>query len=298
MGVGVTLPWSAATDHWAGAGTAEDLSALITSLREDEWVESGLHGISVGLGVAGAVVDPVGALAAAGAGWALEHVGPLRTWLDDLAGDPPAVMADSGRLDDASHRVSSVAGELREAAGTHLGRMEGLSVEACGRFTRETTRDADLFAAVLLLGAKAMRVASGIVDAVRSLVRDAIAELVGMATSSAVTVALTAGAGTPVVMARVALRTEALVLKLGGTLKSMARSFEALRLLLVRAESALAAMARASRARHPAAAPAPGVSPATWSDEVVKRMTSIRPMTVGADVVVGAAATWWAGPEG
>lgn len=295
--MGVMLGWSNETDPLAGAGTAEDLSALITSLRDEEWVESGLHGISVGLGVAGAVVDPVGALAAAGAGWAMEHVGPLRTWLDDLAGDPPAVMADSGRLDDASHQVTSMAGDLREAARSHLGPMEGLSVEACQQFTRDTTRDADQFAAVLQAGAAAMRVASGIVDAVRSLVRDAIAELVGMATSSAVTVALTAGAGTPVVMARVALRTEALVLKLGGTLKAMARSFEALRLLLVRAESSLAALTRAARARRPTATPVPGVSPATWSGEVAKRLASIRPMPVGADVVVGGAATWWAGPE-
>ncbi|WP_110240887.1 hypothetical protein [Nocardioides gilvus] len=293
--MGVMPGWADEPDPLAGAGVAEDLSALTSSLANGDWAEAELHGLSAGMGLLGAVVDPVGALAAAGAGWAMEHVGPLRTWLDDLAGDPPAVMADSARLDDASREVTTAAGDLRRGSASLLA-MEGLSIEACRRFTHDTARDADQFATLLQAGAAAMRLASGIVDAVRTLVRDAIAELVGMATSSAVTVALTAGAGTPVVMARVALRAEMLVVRLSGTLKSMARSFEALRLLLVRAETALGALARTSRARRPTRGPLHPATPVTWSSEVVKSLSTIRPPLVLADIAVGAAATVVAGP--
>lgn len=294
----MTIRWAGETDVLAGTGMAEDISALTSSLAGGDWVESGLHAISVGLGGVGAAVDPVGAIVAAGAGWAMEHLEPMRTWLDELAGDPPAVMADSARLRDASGQVTTVAEHLRRSAASHVGWMEGQAVEGCMRFTHDTARATDQFAALLQAGASAMQLASGVVDAVRGLVRDVLAEVVGMATSSAVTVALTAGTATPVIAARFGYKIESLVRRAKEAMESMARSFEALRVLLARAESVLDALARASRGRRPLRDTplTPAVS-TTWSGEVMDRLATIRPTAVVAGAVPGGAATVFAGPE-
>lgn len=293
----MTLGWAGETDLLTGTGLTEDIFSLSSSLEGGDWVEAGLHSISVGLGAAGSFVDPVGALVAAGAGWAMEHLEPMRTWLDELAGDPPAVMADSARLSDASSQVTTVAEYLRWGADSHLGRLEGQAVEACKRFTQDTTRETDQFAMLLQAGAAAMRLASGVVDAVRGLVRDVLAEVVGIVTSSAVTVAFTAGTGTPIIAARMGYRIERLVRMSRDTMEAMARSFEALRVLLARGEVALEALTRASRGRrrlHGGQAPEAST---TWSAEVMARLGTIRPASVIAGAVPGGAALVVAGPE-
>ena len=57
--------WADESDCLAGAGLADDVSSLASSLAGGDWAEAQLHGISVGIGTVSAVVDPVGALASA-----------------------------------------------------------------------------------------------------------------------------------------------------------------------------------------------------------------------------------------
>lgn len=290
--------WAEESDPLVGSGLPEDLAALASSLAGGDWVVAELHGINVGLGVVGALIDPVAAVTAAGVGWAIERIDPLSTWLDDLAGDPPAVMADSALLDGTSRAVARQAQELRATSAAHLAGMEGLTIRACQESVRETTAQAELLADLLSAGATAMRVASGIVDAVRTLVRDAIAEVAGMAASSAATLAVSGGLATPIIFNRVALKGEALALKLAGTMRAMAHSFDALRALMARAETAIAALTRPARAgRRPGGSTPTAGTSATWSGEMHKRLESIRPRTKAAETLPGAAVTVIEGPE-
>lgn len=290
--------WADESDPLVGSGLPEDLAALASSLAGGDWVVAELHGINVGLGVVGALIDPVAAVTAAGVGWAIERIDPLSTWLDDLAGDPPAVMADSALLDGTSRAVARQAQELRATSAAHLAGMEGLTIRACQESVRETTAQAELLADLLSAGAAAMRVASGIVDAVRTLVRDAIAEVAGMAASSAATLAVSGGLATPIILNRVALKGEALALKLAGTMRAMEHSFHALRALMARAETAIAALTRPARAGRRPGGPTPTASTsATWSGEMHERLESIRPRTKAAETLPGAAVTVIEGPE-
>lgn len=296
--MGLMPGWAGEADLLAGSGLPEDILALSSSLAGGDWVAAELHGINVGLGAVGAVIDPVGALAALGAGWTMEHIDPLRTWLDDLAGDPPAVMADSARLDDTSRAVASQAQDLRATSAAHLAGMEGLTIGACQGYVQEATPRAELFADLLSAGAAAMRIASGIVETVRALVRDAISEVIGLATSSAVTLAFSAGFATPVIAGRMAWRVRELTLQLGSTMKAMAHSFEALRVLLARAESAMAALARSARAgRGPGEVRPYAGPPVTWSGEMQKRWESIKPGAKAAETLPGAGITFMEGSE-
>lgn len=283
-------------DAWAGAGVPHDAALVASSLREGDWVEASLYGLSAGLGAVGFVADPVAALTSAGVGWAIEHVGPLREMLDDLAGDPTAVMADAGRLEDAAAATMTSVGVVRETTSRHLGDMEGEAVTAAAEFARGAGADCEVFAALVAAGAEAMRRASGLVTVVRGLVRDAISELVGMATSSAVTVVVTAGAAVPGVVLRVAARARTLTARLSSTLAALARSVEGLRLLLDRAEGVLASLVRAAGDRTPSQIPAGATPVQAWADGLVRRVHAVRPTLEALHTVPGGLAVVVHGP--
>lgn len=260
-------------DPFAGAGVAYDVASLCRRLEDGQWVEAGVHAALAGSGVAAAVVDPVGSLGAAAAGWLMEHLKPLNDLLDDLAGDPTAVMTGAGRLFDAGRRVESVAATLVPDTTRHLEELDGQSVAACRAFGVEAAARTDAVARLVRASGEAVRVASAIVEGVRCFIRDAIAEVCGMAASAAAITVVTAGAGAAVVGPGVAVKASALILRAQQLTRSLVRSVEAFRELLGRAEWMVRALARATRSRRPLRVPAPTTAhPArVWADDFADR---------------------------
>ena len=293
----VTLSMSDETDPLVGTGMAEDFDSTCRALGDGDWLEAHLHGFGLGLGAAGAVMDPVAAVTAVGMGWAMEHIDPLRQMLDDLAGDPGEVMADSALLERLSDQVGAVAVEIRDASRHHLAQMEGATADACDLFVRRARRDVILVSGALQATSAAMRLAAGAVDGVRTLVRDAISEVVGMVVSAAFVVASTAGLGATVAFAKYLPRISALMLRLGDTLKGLARSFQALRQLLKHANSEIETLIGGARAYRPRHVIPDSELPVTMRDELGKRLQSIRPLFIGLETAPGALATVVAGHE-
>lgn len=283
-------------DAFAGTGVPHDVTLLAASLRDGDWLEAGLHGLSGVLGAMGTAADPIAALASAGAGWAIEHIGPLREMLDDLSGDPPAVMADAGRLDAAADAVLVTVQDVRATTTRRLADMEGAAVTAAADFAHAAAADCVAFSELVDSGAKAMRIASGIVAIVRSLVRDAIAELIGMATSSAAAALVTAGAAAPALIARVALRARTLTAHLSSTMAALARSVDSLRALLVRAEGVMEQLLRAARSRRPSRVPAQSPVDA-FAGGLQRRIHEVRPKVEVLHTVPSGVAVAVAGPD-
>lgn len=286
------------TEALAGSGVPYDVAATAACLSDGDWIEGGLRGASAVLGGVGVLSDPVAALTAAGVGWAIEHIGPLTGLLDDLAGDPAAVAADAALLDDAARTLRRAGEDGRAASLLHLAAQEGQAVRAAGELASRAVDDAESCARLLSAGADAMRVASGLVEAVRSLVRDAISELVGMVTSSAVAALATAGVTASALAVRLALRARELTIRLGDTVAALGRSFEALRILLLRGEVALAALARAGASRGPVVFARREDLEQLGRGELLARLRSVRPVgELGQPALSGAATTWGAAEE-
>lgn len=277
-------------DPFAGTGVGYDLASVCRRLEDGEWVVASLHGLSALSGGASLLVDPVAGLSSSLAGWAMEHVGPLRAHLDDLAGDPAAVMAGAGRLLDSGQQVEALAATLGPDTARHLEGADGLSVAACRCFGVEVAGRAQHLAQVVRAAGTAVQVASGLVDAVRSFLRDAIAEVIGMATSSAVTVLLSGGVATVAVGARVAFRVAQLMDRAGDLMRALVRSFEALRRLLGRAEVVVEALARVTRSRRPLRVPdAAGASPMRlWERDFLDQLDQARPAGLTRQAVMSA----------
>lgn len=284
-------------DGLAGTGVPHDVSLLAAALTDGDWVEASLHGLSGGLGVVGAVTDPVAALSAAGAGWALEHVGPLRDMLDDLAGDPAAVAADADRLEEASREVAVAVEDATAATVRRLEELQGHAVDAARRFSRQSGEDGAALSELLGAAGWAVQRASGVVATVRNLVRDGIAELVGMAVSSGVTAVATAGLGAAVAIMRVTARASSLCERLGLLMSALVRSFDGLRRLLARAEAVLDDLVRRIGARRPVQVPVQGEGlPGSWASGLATRLRHVRVSAEVAQAAASGAATGVSGP--
>ena len=182
---------------FGGAGLLDSASQLSASLQSGDWVAAGLSGVGVALDTAAAVVDPLGSLIAAGLGWLMEHLEPLKGWLDDLTGDAGAVLGFAATWENVATAVTGAGDELDRLVTADLEAMSGASVAAYAAYATglaDRVRAAGGSASAM---ASALRTCATVVQVVHDLVRDTLAQLVGSIIAWAAELVLTLGLSTP-----------------------------------------------------------------------------------------------------
>ncbi|NKQ56990.1 type IV secretion protein Rhs [Amycolatopsis sp. K13G38] len=164
-------------------------------------IESGDWAATV-MGVAGTamealafVADPFGSILAAGVGWLLEHVGPLKEMLDKLAGDPDQITAHSQTWANIAKEVSSVSTDLAGQVKADIQSWTGPGADAYRKQADEVAKVLEGAAQACDGASSGVKTAGDVVAAVRMLVRDIIAEVVGHMVSWAIQVIATLGIG-------------------------------------------------------------------------------------------------------
>lgn len=156
----------------------EDLQNLATSVSEGKWVVSGLNGALVGAEGAALATNPFGTLVTWGVGWIIEHIQPLAGWYDDLAGEPAQIRARAKDMYASAAAITALADDTAEATRHSLGALSGRAVVE-GR-----ARGHEIANTLVTLGGTAhalgqgLEKAAALVEGVRSLIRDSIAEIV------------------------------------------------------------------------------------------------------------------------
>ena len=215
----------------AGAGIVESYAGLAMAIDSGSWIDASVAGLGVALETVGAVIDPIGTLAAAGVGWLIEHVQPLQDALDMLAGDPDEVEANAMTWDNIANECFAMSEEMSSiitdvdswtgSAGDAYRNMAGANADALGC----------VGGTALSLGT-ATRGAGALVTMVREFVRDFIAECIGSLISWAAEVAFTAGVGAAWVIPKAVARITEWVGKIFGWITGLIDSLTALRDLL------------------------------------------------------------------
>jgi hypothetical protein len=158
----------------AGTGVLADLDALghaDTGLQGT--VEAGYSAI----GLMGALDDPLQTLLAVGAGWVIEHFGPLTELLDALAGNPTAIKANAQTLHQVSGALSRNAAGL--AAGAQgLTSWQGAAAEGYRAAAAGHARDVLTAAGSTDALSRRMLGAAELIGTVRGTIRSTIAALV------------------------------------------------------------------------------------------------------------------------
>ena len=134
--------------------------------------------------VTATVSDPLGSLIGAGLGWLMEHLEPLKGWLNDLTGDAGAVLGFAGTWANIATAMDDAGNELNRVVRADLDDMSGASIAAYARYTDELAQQIRATGAAASAISSALTTCSTVVRIVHDLVRDALAQLVGSIVSS------------------------------------------------------------------------------------------------------------------
>ena len=220
-----------ARSGFEGLGIIEDGHALVEAIQGGSWTGTALGVAFTGLDVASAVSDPIGTLISMGLGWALEWVWPFNELFNALAGDAAQVEANAQTWKNVAMSLGAAGAQLEADTTTCLSDMAGDTVEAIRTSAdgvAEHVRAASQWAQAMADG---LRMASGIVQVVHDVVRQAITDLIGTICSVAIEEACTLGLATALVIEQITTRVAALsthVFEAIGHLKTAFSSFHGL----------------------------------------------------------------------
>jgi len=273
---------------FAGAGVVESVADLCTSLKNGDWLATGLAGVGTVMDVAATVSDPFGSLISAGLGWLMEHLEPLKGWLNDLTGDAGAVLGFAGTWENIAAAMGAAGDELNRVVRADLEAMSGASITAYATYADSLADQIRATGASASAIGSALTTCSMVVQVVHDLVRDTLAQLIGSIISWAAEAIFTVGLATPLIVEQVTTRVSALATKVGRSVTDVITSAKSLKNLLEALKDLLARLGKDLRRKMPGARSidAPTVHAGDLDIPEPKARTAIDPHTqVGPAVI-------------
>lgn len=182
---GFLAKWDKPEDKVAGAGAWENSVKLFQEVTDSGKRNYGLmvgHAASLGLDGLTAANDPIGTSVGWVAGWAMEHIKPLKLMLDLLAGNPDMVKSAAQTWKNIGDELIRLGNHYNKARTAGTGGWHGDANEAY-QTTAKNIVDALLAKGKLAHAMSVMVATTGdMVDLARSIIRD----LIGMALGEAV----------------------------------------------------------------------------------------------------------------
>ena len=244
---------------WSGSRLIEDGFDLKEAFESKSWVAGGLATAATAADTAAAVMDPLGEALSTGIGWIIEHLWPLKDWLNELAGDSDAVAAAASTWTNIGTKLNSCAGELEAVCSSRLAGQESLAVATFKTLQAGSASHLRMTGEVAGAISGGLTLASVIVRVVHDMVRDAIADVIGKLTSKAAIMAVSLGTAAPWAVSSVAADVSSWVTRLSKEVADVVLSSKNLKKLLDKAETLFSRLGKkwesfkASRAEKKAA---------------------------------------------
>ena len=256
----------------SGSGVVEDIWGIAHGLSEGSWLETGLSSVSLVADAVGVGVDPLGTLIAWGAGWLIDHFGPLKSWMDEFLGDADSVRADAATWSNVAQAMGECADSLEQDERGLMGEQVGATATAYRASNQDTISALRTASGAADAMGKATSVLAEVVGLVHDLLRDAISAIVGTLASAIIEAIATFGLAIPLIIAQVQVKVGAkatqMAAKVTGVLKSartlahnlthLSGLLDMLRGMLTRAKNTAANAAHMLTGAKPAAAAAAG----------------------------------------
>ncbi|HET6504863.1 MAG TPA: RHS repeat-associated core domain-containing protein [Amycolatopsis sp.] len=179
----------------SGIGILEAGQSVKDGIENGDWASTVMGVAGTAMEALAFVTDPFGSILAAGVGWLMEHVGPLKEALDKLAGDPDQITANSETWKNIAKELGDVATDLGNEVQTDVQSWTGPAADAYRQRADEVTKMLQGAGQACEGAASGVKTAGEVVAAVRMLVRDTIAQVVGHMVSWALQVLFTLGIG-------------------------------------------------------------------------------------------------------
>jgi hypothetical protein len=205
----------------------EDGRALSSAVRDGRWLDGGIALLDT-LGDAGAALaDPIGTLASCGLGWVMEHLKPLSTWLDQLAGSEANVASVAGQWTSAGSTMRET-GAVLTSRPRDLEGLSGDTIASYVRFAQDTSRHLVASGEWAEAAATGLLGASSLVSRMQGVVKSAISQVVSVAIEAMAVVAASMGLGMGYAIARVVTKVNQLVNEVVRPLTQVLKSVKAL----------------------------------------------------------------------
>ncbi|MFI5589650.1 RHS repeat-associated core domain-containing protein [Amycolatopsis sp. NPDC051758] len=246
------------TKAYSGVSLLESAADLKSAIESGDWASVAMGAVGTALDALSMAMDPFGAVLAAGVGWLMEHVGPLKEALNGLTGNADEIAAQSETWKNIATELGSIGEDL-------TGMVKADTVSWTGNAADTYRQRADDTVTLLNTAQKGcegassgVKTAGEVVAAVRALVRDIIAELIGHLISWALQVVFTLGIGLTWVVPQVINAVAKTASKIADLVKRLVTALKALVPLLKRAGDLFSDAAKALRNIKPGkAAPPP-----------------------------------------
>jgi len=207
-----------------GAGLLDSAVSLGEALHDKSWVDSALSGVALGFDIYATVMDPLGSLFAAGIGWIIDHLDPIKGWFDDLTGNPEAVSAFAGTWLNTSIAIGTVKTDFEADANKKLEGMSGPNIATYRGHVKNEVNKLKILETASSGMSIGFEVCAVIVGFVHGLLRDALAQIVGAICSYVAELVITLGAATPLVIHQASTRVSALAAEIIPKIKGLKNS--------------------------------------------------------------------------
>ena len=211
-----------------GLGIVDELYNVAQDLRAGEVNNLVDSAKAIYEEAAGLAVDPIGGLVGMGVEWILQHIDPLKTWVNQLTGDSAQVYGMSSSWDSVSSSLASVAEELQSTVQAAMSGMHGEAVRAYLERQAVVSSAIDGVSAASGAFGEALTKVADSVDSIHDAVVGAIGDIVGSCISAAVEVVCTWGLAAPVAEAQVASKVAKWVGLIGPVLDVLMEAVQAI----------------------------------------------------------------------
>ncbi len=246
------------TKAYSGISLLESANDLKSAIESGDWASVALGAVGTALDALSMAMDPFGAILAAGVGWLIEHVGPLKEALNALTGNADEIAAQSETWKNVATELANIGQDLTGMVKTDTTSWTGTAADTYRQRAQDTVTLLETAQKGCEGASSGVKTAGEVVAAVRALVRDIIAELVGHLISWALQVVFTLGIGLTWVVPQVITAVAKTASKIADLTKRLVKALQALIPLLKRAGDLFSDAAKALKNIKPGkAAPPP-----------------------------------------
>jgi len=184
----------------AGLNLVEPAADAVSAIQRGDWAEAGINVLGAGIDALGFLTDPFGTLLSSAFAWFIEHVEPLKSMLDSLAGNPGVINQNAATWGNVGDHLKKAGEDMARMVDADTSAWRGAAIDA---YTAVAKAEALGHAAE---GVGAALTGAGVaVATVRTIVRDlismAMSELVQALIRWAAAALLTVGLATPGIVA-------------------------------------------------------------------------------------------------
>lgn len=163
----------------ASAGAVGSLVTVGNDISTGDWAEGFVNSAGAASALGTALLDPLAALGAAGAGWAMEHFHFLREPLNAVAGDQQAIEAMSATWANIGQEVQSAADDLNNTVKRDTASWSGEAADAYRASAHDKASTFAGVAAACTAAGTAVQMCGTLLNVVRGIIRDLISQAVG-----------------------------------------------------------------------------------------------------------------------